>query len=350
LLAPLGWLSFPAANIVWLSLGLVFIAAAIWQLASAANLMHSKACLCIFASLTLALSPFHTSVSQGQLTLAITAFAAYALTARARREPNLEGVLLALGATLKPQMVVAHGCYVLLRRQWRTYLAAGLTLLVLGAIGIARMEAAGIPWLESYRASYADSFAGMNNPAAKGLGRYIILSMPMLLHLFTDSSAVVQVATAAFACVAGALTLRVGRRLEENDPLLLYSLLGELSLLVAYHRIYDATLLIFPMAWSMGRIANKSSGAVDWATLCMLSAFIPSGTAVLIAASQSGMLPMSVTNSWAWRLVILPHAVWLVLGLFVLHLSHALRSLGLPVRDTEVAKGSRPGVAGPSRW
>jgi hypothetical protein len=320
LLAFLGWLSFPAANLLWLLVTLAFIGLAIWRLTLAANLQHDSIGLSCFVAFTLALSPFHTTVSHGQFCIVIAALTTFAMASQFRGHPWATGIYLALAASLKPQMVIAHGFYYLLRWHWRVCLAAGFTLLLLGIIGVSRMEASGIPWLESWRESFSEASITKNNPAADSLERYMVLSLPMLLHLVIDSAAAVQATTLAFAIVTGVIIHRVGRRLETDDPLLLYTLLGELSLLVTYHRIYDATLLIFPLAWSIGRCRRIGMSVPGGATLGLLLPFVPSGTAVLVLVSRSGVLPRAVTDSWAWRLFVLPHAVWLILALFALHL------------------------------
>ena len=330
LLAPFGALPYPAANRLWLLLTLALIALTLWRLSRAAGLRDDPRALLGLVAFTLALSPFHTSVSQGQLSVAVTAFAALALADPLRVGAWAPGVWLALGASLKPQMVVAYGFYFLLRGNWRVCLAAGGTLLLLGALGVVPMEANGIPWLSSLGASLRESSSTLNNPAQEGMDRYIILSLPMLLYLVVGSPAVVQAITLAFATAVGSVILRVGRRLEAEDPVLLFALLGELGLLVTYHRIYDATLLVFPLAWALGRLRRPGESGPALATLGLLAGFIPSGTAVLIRLTQSGRLPGSLTNSAPWRLVALPHAVWLVLALLAVHLYVATRPARKP--------------------
>jgi len=313
MLSPLGLVSFPTANVAWLLVSLGLIGVIVVQTAWWARVHPREPGFLLLAAAILALSPFHTSVAQGQLSIVVTVFVLLALRADHEDSPWRAGLLLAMAASLKPQMVFAFGLYYLVTGQWRVCLAAVAGVAVLTLAGVGRMELAGVGWWNAWQEAFAATSSTVNNPRLVEDSRYLILSLPMLLYLWTDSPVVVWTVTITLLSGVGALTVWIGGRRPRGFRLLLvYSLLAELALLGAYHRIYDATVLVLPLSiaallWRKGQARLAGIGL-----LCMLPMVI-SGAAALIIVTQQGYVPQGVADSMFWRGVVMPHVVWLLL-------------------------------------
>lgn len=334
ILGLLGVGNFRPANTAWLVVTLGLIAVIIWETARLCGLRPREPGFWLLAGFILAMSPFHTSVAQGQLSVAVTVCLLGALRADLADRPSTTGILLAVAASLKPQMVFTFGLYYLLTARWRVCLAGLAGVVALTAIGVLRMEAAGVVWWHAWQQSFATSSQVMNSPDANGLSRYIILSLPMLLYSWMRSPVVVQSLNAAVMVLGFALTLWVAGgdpkrpwlernrssdaikgRDDQDRAVVVYSLLALLALLGVYHRIYDATVLVLPIALAvrLWRVRRRVWAEIG---LVLMAPMVVSGAAALVAITERHRVPSVLAHSLLWRGVVLPHVVWLVLVLF----------------------------------
>jgi hypothetical protein len=129
----------------------------------------------------------------------------------------------------------------------------------------------------------------------------------------------------AFA-VAGVLSLLALpawlRRQEDGRELLALSIGAGASLLIVYHRFYDAAILLIPLVWvfwSLASVEGRRFGWTRWAVLLGLLPFFVPGAAALYTLERSGRLPERLTGNVLWEVFVLHHQtwalVWLVLAL-----------------------------------
>jgi len=98
-------------------------------------------------------------------------------------------------------------------------------------------------------------------------------------------------------------------RTRVPDDLLNLSILGTLSLLPVYHRFYDASLLVLPVAWALRAQATASSRLKKICWLLFAIFLIP-GSSILERAVSGGHVGQNVLGSWWWGYLLLPHEAW----------------------------------------
>lgn len=130
LIAPLGYLSFSAAYLVWLVLNCVLLVATLFALESYAQLNHRASLLYRFAAVCFL--PVFATFLQGQVSILLLALFSLAFfLARAQRDA-LSGIVLAF-ALIKPVYVAPVLLVFLLRGRWRVltgFIAAAVVLIV----------------------------------------------------------------------------------------------------------------------------------------------------------------------------------------------------------------------------
>ncbi|MCC7146727.1 MAG: DUF2029 domain-containing protein [Phycisphaeraceae bacterium] len=239
--------------------------------------------------------------------------------------PLLAGGVMGLALVLKPQIAVVFWLWGLCRGRWRMCVLALGVAMILMAVGIGRMGVRDVPWLESLRQNVVDnSHGGSGDPTVANVARFQLLNLHYPLHTLVDSRAAVNglvLAAAGLPCVAAAWRAR-GRRSAAVDLLLLGVISGA-ALLAAYHRLYDAVLLLPGLAilarlWRADRVRC-------WAALILLATFLTPGAALLTVAAERLRLPASITEGVFWQLVVLPHQTWAVLLLMLIWLSQLWR-------------------------
>ena len=90
------------------------------------------------------------------------------------------------------------------------------------------------------------------------------------------------------------------------------SALAVISLLPIYHRLYDASLLVFPLAWSLTDLSGKIR-PLGKVAFCLILPFLVPGGTLLEQIQLGGYVSTTVRGSWWWNAVVMPHQVWAIL-------------------------------------
>ncbi|MEM7577367.1 MAG: glycosyltransferase family 87 protein, partial [Planctomycetota bacterium] len=293
LLGPLGALPWSAARLVWLGLSLVSvgaIAAWAWRWRPRPERPERSGgagpvAMLWLLPLGLAFMPVHTTLRFGQLGLVVLALCVWAIgTPRrggeARTESGepmfaaaLSGLLLAVAGGLKPQLAGLFALGLMATARWRTLawcLVWGLGIL---AISVGRWMfpdgTALSSWWVALRTNL-DAFAGQgfadprpSNPMAHHmihleplvwrLGSAAGMTGPAVFSTIASASGVVVTVAAAFAAAWRLRGCRPWHEQRQPGAITLWvaAVAATLTLLIAYHRAYDAVLLIVPAVWAL---------------------------------------------------------------------------------------------------
>lgn len=274
----------------------------------------------LLVGLTLALAPVHANLAYGQLTLVSLTLGLLGWWASERGWGWWGGVSIGLAAALKPQIGMVVLAFAAYRGQWR---AVVMAMAVAGAalgVGAARLDSQGIAWLSELKLNlYDNAHGGSGDPTVANPLRYQLLNLQYPLHNFTGNRPLVNAVTLALtggAGLGGAVLALRGKR--EKDVLLL-GLWLTASLLVVYHRSYDAVVLAVPLAWLLGSVATGSRVAAVVAGLGIL-VFLTPGAALVQVMADRWPGAKQVAESGLWRNWILPHQVWALVVLVLAEL------------------------------
>jgi hypothetical protein len=143
------------------------------------------------------------------------------------------------------------------------------------------------------------------------------------LHWFTDDRGLVRWAVYAVLGALCAAYLAVdwrARRAERGEgrgEMVSLSMTAVVTLLVAYHRFYDAVVLVFPLAlgvkMALGASLEERRGG--WVLLGLLAPFAIPLNAALLRMKLGGAIPASVGESTLWNVVVMPHGTWALVGM-----------------------------------
>jgi hypothetical protein len=240
----------------------------------------------------------------GQLTLPALALAALAST---KAEWGWrQGALLGISCAIKPQLAGVFVLYALFRRRWTCVSVAtalGASILVIGA-----------GWLELHDSSWRSDFRSNLNAMQSAEGsvsesnplRHDMVNLAAPIYaVLRDDRLARMIAVGATAFVFLAAFGKFDRRRPDNDPLSL-ALVSVLMLLPLYHRIYDATALLFVGAWAWtnrGRLTARVA-------LVLLAVFLVPGAAML-----KTKFPDGGPEGWWYREFASIHSAWAVAGI-----------------------------------
>jgi Glycosyltransferase family 87 len=322
LIAPVAVLPWHLAHPLWLLITVCSFGVAAVSLLSVAKLLPRNDLTIAFLAIALALAPFHTALAAGSIVTVAVAASAAAVWASNRRHDILAGVLLAMAVGLKPQIGLPFCFYYLVRRRWRLpALAVGLVA-VLFLLAVARCAMGGTPWIENYlydnRILFAPGSLGdftEGNPIRFGLINFQVAAYTLLHN--REAASLVAIALAATGGVAWLFLILRRERNRPGSELLALSALTVLSLIPIYHRFYDASLLIFPLAWSLTALNGPLRALARSVLAVIVLVFLLPGGTALQQLQQAGHFA-ALRNYWWWNTLVLPHECWSLLVLAVI--------------------------------
>ncbi len=322
LYAPFGVVDFPAGRIAWLllnclSVGVVF--ESLRRLIGAP--LRSDASL-LLGAVTLAWAPALTTFAYGQTPLPVLACVCAGHALRSAGRPKTAGVLFGIAAALKPQIGLVFIAYEAFRRRWWTSGVALALLLALIAAATVRLHVAEVDWLTSLRGNVeAFTNGGAGDPTPANPIRHQLLNLHYPLHELIESRAAVQAGVLAIVTALSLWYFVVWvRRREERTELLTLAMACPLSLLLVYHRTYDAVLVLIPVAWglreALAPVPRVNRRYAIAALVCCAVFLLPSG-AILHYAESRQWVPPALAESTAYAFIVRPHVTWALVGLCV---------------------------------
>ena len=317
LIAPVAALPWHIAHPLWLIITVFAFGVTVASLLCVAKLLPRTDLTLVFLAIALALAPFHTALAAGSIVTVAVAASAAAVWASSRRHDILAGVLLAIAVGLKPQIGLPFCFYYLVRRRWRIPVVAAGFAALLFLLAFLRCLVSGTPWLENYlydnRILFAHGSLGdftEGNPIRFGLINFQVAAY-MLLHN-REGASLVAIAVAAAGGMLWLFLICKGK--EHVSELLALSALVVLSLLPIYHRFYDASLLIFPLALSLTALNGPLRVWARSALAVIVLVFLFPGGTAFQQLQQAGHFAALKNYSW-WNTLVLPHECW---SLFIL--------------------------------
>ncbi|MEM8738124.1 MAG: glycosyltransferase family 87 protein [Planctomycetota bacterium] len=356
-LAPVGRLDWPHARLVWLVINLIATASiTAWLIRhrpplargladrSLGSRLFAQQATVWALAVWIGSAVLHTALAFGQLSVVTLALMLPLLSLpysnqdvdqwpwMSRRTIGL-GLLLTLAGALKPQLVVVITGFVLFTPRWRAVvwgMAGGLALIVFSII---RLQLAAPGWLGHWHDQLAFFAAtGHADPTAENPFTYQMIHLEPWFHrLWPDGigprTLLRWLPIGMVAIIGGAsvfLLYRHGSRRRTNSGpagdaalvwthrrvdfyLLAMSIAAVLTLLVGYHRTYDAVSLVIPGLWVWRRLNANSGQWTVYAGLVAISVFILPGPAALTVAARRDWLPTWLTEGWIWQALIVPH-------------------------------------------
>ena len=246
----------------------------------------------------------------GQVAILTTAAIVAALLLERSGRPVWAGIFYGLAIVLKVQIGLPFLVYLAWRRRWATAAVAALVALTVTLVSVIRMAMSGVAWLPAWMDNLGllSAPGGLNDAGPLNEDRYSLVNLQYLLGSVGLSGLAADAITlVAVGVVALAIVMLVGRRELDRD-LLVLSGVAVLTLLVTYHRYYDAVLLVLPIAWGIVMLRRRPVAGIAVLVLCA-DFFFPFQTA-LHDVQQRNVLPGWMSANAIWDTMLITQHVW----------------------------------------
>jgi len=321
-IAPVALFPWILANGMWTLLNVIAVLLVVRALAITLNFQPFDCRRLFFASAALALAPLHTGIALGNPAVAS---AMLGILGSVGIEPDsaTSGLLTGLSICLKPQIGICFAAYQLVRGRWKA-IAFGSTIVIALMLSSALyLREYQVDWFTDFRRnSEALLDTGIlgdfrfRNPTRFGLLNLQVLTYQLMRR---DNLTNLTSWVIVFSLLGVWLFSFYCQRDRARNEILDLSFLAVVSLLPIYHRFYDASILLLPLAW-----VCRSDGATRKHVRVMigllLSVFFLPGGSFLELLLEKGRIPAALVSNWFWNSFVMLHDIWalLLLGMVLL--------------------------------
>lgn len=334
--APFAALTWPAAHHVWIAANVMFLTIVVWSIARLAGFTLRQRRTWLFVAGALAFAPVHTTFHHGQTPLYVMSVGMLGFVLASS---GASGALLSLASAIKPQIGLPMLALQGVRRRWRSMLVgvAAIALLSLGAI--LPMMVRGVPWWSSWRGNLAAlRHGGAGDPSLGNPDRHQMLHLHYPITALTDNARFAEIAAFLIvAALAAIFFLPPKKQMQRTSLLHALSMVMALTLMVVYHRFYDAVLLLAPLAWAIDGVARDRRRSTHWCALALLLPFFLNSATALVWFDRQDRVPGWLVESWWWEHLLLPHQGWALLGLALCLMIAQRRSHSTVIIDPALA-------------
>ena len=317
--ALISWLPWRAANTVWSLLSLALFFLSLWEILASTSLAYATKWLT--GSAALLFSPTYVGVYDGNPSVIVISLTVLAICLARRQSEALSGLLLGIALCFKPQLAICGLCVLALWRVWSPILFGVVVLSAATILGVLVASHFGHnwSWWQSEQRNIAASFqlGGQSDPSPGSPVAWQILNAQTLLSYLLSDRTASNVATWVVAMSIMANFLYRRGRKGKVWLWLDAGFFSALTLVVTYHRYYDAQILLLLIPVLATFWQEKKGLLFGAITICLLilafpvqsvlarrleaRAVIPSLTQVLFLRNQPvAVLALTAILSFCW--------------------------------------------------
>jgi hypothetical protein len=278
LLAPLALLPWNIAQTFWLA---CLVALSAWSIVLLARM--AKGWELAAASFLLAFAPLHTGLSKGQPSVLVCGLICLSIFTP---QPYAAGLMLGLAASLKPQLAIGFMLLALGYREYRKVITACVFGLVATGLGLMFMAPGWFPLLTSNLWQDAGGSFGLNAPTSASW--YLLVNIHTLIPRALYGTPLEVI---VYAIIVLITVFAAG---QVSDYWIAAALIAAATVLIGYHRFYEAQILWFGIP-AISFVRHKRISLCLWA-----------GYAVLLVPGQTMTalwLGTRTDSPWSWLLL-----------------------------------------------
>ena len=262
-------------------------------------------------------APWHSGMATGNLSIPAISLGVMGWWAGESRRDWLASGFLLLSLMVKPQTGLVFLVILAFRRYWKPVYVSLICWIVILAATVLWMQRFIPAWWHDYQAMVGVFLAAgrANDPSSGNPLRHDLINLQRLLYPIFDNGAL---ANALALLLIGLLTLLLvtwhRNREVHITPLLTSATIVTIGLLPFYHRFYDASIMLFAVAWAISHW--KSGAAIKRCAAGVLAGCVPflvPGAAALALAVNHGFVPDVVVKARWWEVFVMSHQVWALL-------------------------------------
>jgi hypothetical protein len=322
LIAPLTLLNWSNAKFVWMLINSLAFIGLLLLLFSFANYRLNNLRDIILFGFLLFYFPAQFSIVMGQPLILAILFGVLSLRAAASSHWLSSGILLALSLCLKLNLGVIFLGYFIIYRKWPIIGFCLVAMTLVTTVGALKLGWGNFSWVFSWfqnlhlvTREWATAHPEGNNPNS-----IFLINLHYPLYKIIANKFIVNAIALAIGFI-GLVILLKSYKFNKTPfgQLTMLSAIAAIVLISSYHRLADATVLVFLIILISLMISTKYNKYSIILTFLILPIYLP-GTQYLLKLNENGAIPYTIAMSWWWNIIVLPYEVYCLIGISIVML------------------------------
>jgi Glycosyltransferase family 87 len=275
--ASVAWMPWSLANVLWCLLALILFGISLFKLLEQTSAFSSAKWLVACAALLFC--PTYVGIYDGNPAVIAISLTTLAIVLVLRGSLRSAGILLGIALCFKPQIALCAVCVFALWRYWKSILIGAAVFCFATGLAVAVLSGSSHSgaWWQTEQRNVLISFqpGGQSDPTpGSAVGWQLLNAQTLVSYVFNERSrydVAVWIFSALLVIVFLILRKKSGNRSPWHDA----AFFSSVTLLITYHRYYDAQLLLLevPFLLSLWRTKRKPVVAVLISVCLALLAF-----------------------------------------------------------------------------
>jgi hypothetical protein len=317
IIAPFTLLKWHQAQYLWISVICSLFFIQIILMISIMELHKNQWQTYLFIGLILALAPIHTAIKDGQPCMITISCIIISIALFNNGKVILAGIILAIGICIKPHIGLPILFFYAIRRQWRVCASIILACIMITLVAIMRLGIYNFEWLFSLKDNLNSTLTISGSSDPSNVYNFPLLNIHYLLNMVTTNHYAVNTIIILLILVQVVIFIKYYNNgcIKSNVvyvDLLHLSIITVFSILPFYHRFYDASLLVFPIAFAIVMLNTKYNNVAKLLLMMTLPFLIP-GPGILGHLVLGNHIDHSILMKWWFKIIIAPHCIWFLI-------------------------------------
>lgn len=322
LLAPLTFLKWSYAKFLWILINsLAFIILLVLLLSFADYHLNAWRGLILFG-VSLFYFPAQFAIAMGQPIILAILFGVLSLRAAASSRWLYSGILLAISLSLKLNLGVIFLGYFIIYRKWNILGFCLVAMLLIIALGVLKLGWGNFSWVFSWikNLQLVTREWATTKPEANYPNSIFLINIHYPLYKIIRNKFIVNTIAISIGFIGFVIMLK-SYKFNNNlfGKLTMITAIASIILISSYHRLADATILIFLIILINLMINTQYNKYSIILTLLILPLYLP-GSKYLLDITNNGVIPHTIAISWWWNTIVLPYQAYCLLFISIVML------------------------------
>ncbi len=315
LIAPLTFINWHVAKFVWMLINCSAYIGLLIILFPLVDYHLNEFTGIILFGILMCFAPVLHAIAMGQPAILAILCGVLSWRAAASSRWICSGIFLALSLGLKVNLGVIFLGYCIIYRQWKIIMVCVFCSIIILSIGVLNLGVGDFSWVSSWmhNMEIINREWAINQPAKSNSNIIFLLNIQYPLYKLVHS----KLAANAIVLILGFIEFLILLRCYKYNE----GLFGNLAMLVtittivllsSYHRLADASILIFMIFFIILLWDSPYKKYSNCLILLFLPIYLP-GPKVLQKLVINGTIPHDVAVSWWWNALVLPYQVYCLL-------------------------------------
>jgi len=227
------------------------------------------------------------------------------------------GILLALSLSLKLNLGIIFLGYFIIYRRWAIIKYCFIAMIIITSVGALRLGVSDFLWVSSWlqNLQIVSREWASYQPELHYPNSIFLINLHYPAYKIIANKFIVDSVALGIGFISLVILLKSYKYNKSSfGQLTMITAISAIVLISSYHRLADATVLLFLIILINRMINTHYTKFSIILAMLILPLYFP-GSKYLLELTEDGTIPSTITMTWWWNIMVIPYQAYCVLGI-----------------------------------